>query len=132
MTPAPTVHEALSLTIQRWCTDNPGRHRPNEVAAAIPARNGMTDAAWRQRVANEMGRMARNGVLTRGRVTDNEMGPGVLYWLAKDAPPLEQHTVRAVLITCSCEQQFGDQEKFKAHQQQARNPKQKRRKAAKR
>lgn len=102
-TPAPS----LSAIIRQWITDHPspggspGRYRPNEVADGIPVPDGFTESSWRQRVANEMGRMARKGVLGRGRVTDNAMGPGVLYWLDPKAPPpaVPHH---AIGVDCTC------------------------------
>lgn len=114
--------DGLAVVIRQWITEHPGRYRPNEVADALPPR--LPDPAmWRQRVSNEMARMYRSGVLARGRTTNNTMGIGVLYWLAKDAPPLEQHVVAVSQVTCSCELVFPDMTAAKAHQEKARNPK---------
>lgn len=94
------------------------RFRPSEVADALPSPKGTDTARWRQKISNEMARMARNDTLLRGRVTDNVMGPGVYYWIptGKQAPK-PPHRAVTVTVTCTCGRTFTTQQKFREHQE---------------
>lgn len=61
--PGQRDHTALPARIRLWLLDNPGSHRPAEVAAGLGVPDGMTRAQWSQKVANAMSRLVKNGDL---------------------------------------------------------------------
>lgn len=56
---------ALPAQITSWLAEHPGEHRTRDVAAGIPAPDGMRPKVWTHKVGNALGRLARDGDVTR-------------------------------------------------------------------
>lgn len=64
----PTLHPNFPLTVEGWLRDNPGQHRPTDVAQAL----GVDTA----RAANTLAYLTRASRVTRHRDPDRPNGPG--------------------------------------------------------
>lgn len=62
---------ALPAAIRLWLLDHPGEHRARDVAEALPRPADVTKAQWSQKVANALGRLARDGAVVR---EDKDLG----------------------------------------------------------
>lgn len=62
---------ALPAAIRLWLLDHPGEHRARTVAEALPKPPELTKAQWSQKVANALGRLARDGAVIR---EDRDLG----------------------------------------------------------
>jgi hypothetical protein len=52
---------ALPAQIVAWLTENAGEHRARDVAEGLGVPDGVKRADWSQKVANALGRLARDG-----------------------------------------------------------------------
>ena len=81
-----TDPNALPTRLTEWLRQHPGEHRARDVAAGLGVPDGMTRAAWSQKVANALGREVQRGTVRR---QDRDLGykrPVGLYALPETAP----------------------------------------------
>lgn len=84
--PPPTP--AIAPRIRAWLTANPGPHRPRDIAAGLGIPPGMEKQQWTLKVANEVARLWRNGVLVKQQTrVPNWKVPLTTYALAPVQDP---------------------------------------------
>lgn len=72
--------QKLPAQIRQWLTDHPGEHRARDVAEGLGLPDGMKRADWSQKVANALGRLSREGAVTRrDRDLENHKRPVGFY-----------------------------------------------------
>lgn len=75
---------ALPSRIVTWLRQNPGQHRTRDVAAGLPAPDGMKPKVWTQKVGNALGRLARDGDVVREHIDIGHRHPVGHYSARED------------------------------------------------
>lgn len=74
---------ALPAQITTWLGANPGRHRTRDVAQGLGLPEGVKPKDWTHKVGNALGRLARDGDVTRTYLDIGHARP-VGHYSAKD------------------------------------------------
>ena len=69
-----------------WLGENPGEHRARDVAVGLGVPDGVKRADWSQKVANTLGRLAREGAVQHHYRDLGHARPTGVYAAASEVP----------------------------------------------